>query len=156
MKTYISDSLISEALIVMQAMKQYNCFEVSKVKEIRTYYGINKQAAINLAIQCEWLVEKNGMYYTITPYGEGLLKNFDGMQVRLSMYRDILYNGTKPAKPVIVVPSNDFTVEYNGKIVQLKQGTARYKELKLKNGHNYMIFHGLGQVSLYANLGVSL
>lgn len=71
-------------------------------------------------------------------------------------YRDILYNGTKPAKPVIVVPSNDFTVEYNGKIVQLKQGTARYKELKLKNGHNYMIFHGLGQVSLYANLGVSL
>lgn len=100
MKTYISDSLISEALIVMQAMKQYNCFEISKVKEIRTYYGINKQAAINLAIQCEWLVETNGTCYTITPYGEELLKSFDGMQVRLTMYRDILYNYIKICKPI--------------------------------------------------------
>ncbi len=100
MKTYISDSLISEALIMMQAMKKNNCYLLSQIESINTYYGINKTAALNLAKQCDWVVINDGTTYIITPFGENLLQHFDGVQVRTSMYRDILKNYITTCKPI--------------------------------------------------------
>ncbi len=99
MKNYISDSLISEALIILQAMKQNNCFAIAQVENIRTYYGINKVAALNLAIQCKWVV-KNDVCFVITSYGERLIRWFSGMQVTTAMYRDILRNYIAVCRPI--------------------------------------------------------
>ncbi len=100
MKTYISDSLISEALILIQTMKQNDCFDLSKVESINTYYGINKAAAINLAMQCHWLRICDGVSYEITPFGTSLLERFDGMILRFGVYRDILKNYILICKPI--------------------------------------------------------
>lgn len=100
MKTYISDSLISEALIVMQAMKQNGCFNVLQVESIKTYYGINKKAALSLATQCKWIALCNNSTYEITSYGEKLLQHFNGIQVTQAMYRDILRNYILVCKPI--------------------------------------------------------
>lgn len=100
MKTYISDSLISEALIVMRAMKQNGCFSVPQVESIKTYYGINKKAALALATQCKWIALHNDSTYAITPYGENLLQHFNGTQVTSAMYRDILRNYILICKPI--------------------------------------------------------
>lgn len=100
MKTYISDSLISEALIVMQAMKQNGCFSVPQVESIKTYYGINKKAALVLATQCNWITLRNESTYEMTSYGEKLLQHFNGTQVSTAMYRDILRNYILICKPI--------------------------------------------------------
>lgn len=100
MKTYISDSLISEALIMMQAMKQNNCFALSQIESINTYYGINKAAALNFAAQCHWVSINDGVTYEITPFGEDLLQRFNGSQIRQSMYQDILKNYITTCKPI--------------------------------------------------------
>lgn len=71
-------------------------------------------------------------------------------------YRDFLYNGSQPVKPVIEVPDDGFSVYYNGKTIILKEGTNTYNAIKMKSGHNYMTFYGQGIVKLYANLGTSL
>lgn len=100
MKTYISDSLISETLILLQVMKQNDCFSVDQIKSIKTYYGINKTAAINLARQCEWIAMVDEMTYKMTPYGEKLLQGFNDMQIPEKLYRDILYNYIIRCKPI--------------------------------------------------------
>ena len=86
MKTYISDSLISEALIVMQAMKQNGCFSVPQVESIKTYYGINKKAALVLATQCNWITLHNESTYEITSYGEKLLQHFNVISQDISIH----------------------------------------------------------------------
>lgn len=100
MKTYISDSLISEALILLQAMKQNNCFSAIQIKSIKTYYGINKEAALNLARQCRWVEKVNDADYSITFYGEKLLRRFNDMQICKELYRDILSNYIRVCKPI--------------------------------------------------------
>ncbi len=100
MTAYLSDSLISEALVMIQAMKQNNCFALSQVNSIRTYYGINKVAALDLAIQCNWIVINNGTSYVITPFGEDLLRRFNGSQIQSSLYRDILRKYIAYCKPI--------------------------------------------------------
>lgn len=77
--------------------------------------------------------------------------NVDGVK-----YRDFFYNATKPADPTVEVPGEGFKVEYLGKTIMLKPGSNKYKDLRLKNGHNYMMFYGNGTINFYANLGVSL
>ncbi|WZL79734.1 DUF3883 domain-containing protein [Eubacteriales bacterium mix99] len=100
MKKYISDSLISEALLVMRAMKQYGCYTIAQINNMKMYYGINKDAALSLAEQCNWIVLKNETTYEITNYGENLLQNFNGMELRLSLYRDILKKYIVTCKPI--------------------------------------------------------
>ena len=99
MKTYISDSLISEALIIMHTMKENNCFDAEQVEKIKTFYGINKKAAIGLANQCDWL-ETNDDSYALTESGEILLSDFDGSIVRGSLYRRILESYITTCKPI--------------------------------------------------------
>ncbi len=99
MRTYISDSLISEALILLRSMKQNDCFTVDKIINIKTYYGINKESALNLALQCEWVGIDNTKTYEITTYGEKLLHEFDDMQISQDMYREILFNYVRICVP---------------------------------------------------------
>lgn len=100
MKTYISDSLISEALILLQAMQQNNCFSSIQIESIKTYYGINKTAAINLALQSKWIERVNSTDYVLTSYGAKLLGRFNDMQISKEMYRDILLNYIRVCKPI--------------------------------------------------------
>lgn len=100
MKTYISDSLISEALILLQVMKQNNCFSAIQIESIKTYYGINKKAALNLALQCRWVELVNDADYCMTSYGEKLLRRFNNMQICKALYRDILFNYIRVCKPI--------------------------------------------------------
>lgn len=100
MKTYISDSLISEALILLQTMKQNNCFSVDQVKNIKTYYGINKEAALQLACQCEWLIVIDESTYKLTPFGEKLLTGFYDMNISEGLYREILFHYITACKPI--------------------------------------------------------
>lgn len=100
MKTYISDSLISESLILLQTMKQCNCFSVAQIESIKTYYGINKTAALNLALQCKWIVQPTDGVFEMTPFGEKLLLGFSDMQIPKELYRDILYNYIIVCKPI--------------------------------------------------------
>lgn len=100
MKTYISDSLISEALILLQAMKQNDCFSVDQVENIKTYYGINKTAALQLAHQCEWLLVIDESTYKLTSYGERLLSSFYDMQISENLYREILFHYIVTCKPI--------------------------------------------------------
>ena len=100
MKTYISDSLISEALILLQAMKENNCFSVVEIENIRTYYGINKKAALHLALKCKWIFLKNNDVYELTAFGEKLMHEFIDMQISKDIYREILYNYILICKPI--------------------------------------------------------
>ena len=100
MKTYISDSLISETLILMQSMKQNNCFSDAQIESIKTYYGINKKTALCFALQCKWVEMVNSTEYAMTPYGERLLRSFNNMQICEDMYRDILFNYICVCKPI--------------------------------------------------------
>ncbi|MCR5694873.1 MAG: DUF3883 domain-containing protein [Clostridia bacterium] len=100
MKTYISDSLISEALILLQAMKQNNCFTAIQIESIKTYYGINKKTALNLALQCRWVEAVNDAEYALTSFGEKLMRDFNDMQLYKGLYRDILFNYIRVCKPI--------------------------------------------------------
>ena len=100
MKTYISDSLISEALILLQVMRENNCFSVVQIENIRTYYGINKIAALNLALKCKWIYLNNNDIYELTAFGDKLLHEFTDMQISKNLYRDILYNYITVCKPI--------------------------------------------------------
>lgn len=99
MKTYISDSLISEGLIMMQAMKQNNCYDVKEIYNIRPLYGINVKATLDLATSCNWLTITNNTY-EITSMGEKLLNSFNGFQLSPSLYQDILRNYILTCKPI--------------------------------------------------------
>lgn len=77
-------------------------------------------------------------------------------KVNKKKYRDFVYNGTKPARPVIDVPNANFQVKFKGRTIQLKEGKQAYGDLRLSNGHNHMIFYGTGIIKFYVNLGASL
>lgn len=100
MKAYLSDSLISESLILLLTMKQSNCFSAAQINSIKTYYGINKTAALEMALQCNWVSMTNDTVYEITPYGEKLLRSFNNMQISKDLYRDILFNYIVVCKPI--------------------------------------------------------
>lgn len=100
MKTYISDSLISESLILLHSMQQNNCYSIVQIPSIKTYYGINKQAALNLALQCQWLVLVDDELCELTTLGKRLMQMFNGMQISSDLYREILYNYIVVCKPI--------------------------------------------------------
>lgn len=100
MKIYFSDSLISEALILLQAIKQNNCCSLSQIESIKTYYGINKEAALCLIIQCKWINKVDNHSFEITQFGEKLLSAFKDMQINKDLYRVILYNYITVCKPI--------------------------------------------------------
>ena len=100
MKAYISDSLISESLILLQTMKQNDCFSAIQIESIKTYYGINKNAALNLALQCKWIDKINDTDYAMNSYGEKILRGFTDMQICEELYRNILFNYIRVCKPI--------------------------------------------------------
>lgn len=100
MRTYISDSLISEALIFLQVMENNKCFSTVQIESMKTYYGINKVAALNLAQQCKWVVMVNEATYEITSYGKELLREFNNLQIHKNLYRNILHNYITTCKPI--------------------------------------------------------
>lgn len=97
---YISDSLISEALVLLRIMKQNNCYKNTEIESINTYYGINKVTALNLAMQCKWININDEGTYEFTHFGDELLNNFDGAHIRIDMYQNILKNYIIICKPI--------------------------------------------------------
>jgi hypothetical protein len=91
MKNYISDGLVSETILLLDAITQYNCTKIKEIMELRITYGINKQSALLFALQCKWVVQDEG-YIRITAAGKNIVDQFDGHSINRKLWQSILHD----------------------------------------------------------------
>ncbi len=100
MKTYISDSLITESLILLSTMRANHCYTDEEIDGIKTFYGINKESALALAMQCNWITLNDAGSYDFTSFGESIIDRINSMPIKESLYRDILRNYIVECRPI--------------------------------------------------------
>ena len=98
MKSYISDGLVSESLLLLRSINDFNCTDKDQVRELHVTYGINKESALNFAIQCDW-INADGHLISITPKGNSVISAFNGYSVSESLWQRILYDYVSLSKP---------------------------------------------------------
>lgn len=99
MSTYVSTSLITEALVLLKFMARHNCFCEEDVGHLKVDYGINKKAALSMAKQCQWISVNDDMI-AFTEWGKELVAGFDGSLVGLEMWRAILKQYISVCHPI--------------------------------------------------------
>ena len=98
MKSYISDGLVSESLLLLKSISEFNCKNQDQVRELHVTYGINKHVALSFAIQCGW-IEAAADSIAITPKGECIISSFSGHSISEALWQRILYDYVSLSKP---------------------------------------------------------
>lgn len=99
MKTYISVNIVSQALILMSAIKKHACNFLREVVQLKLPYGINSGAAITFSQQCGWIIADNDSI-SFTDHGESIVSSFDGLMIDSSLWRVILTGYIEKSEPV--------------------------------------------------------
>lgn len=99
MKTYISVNIVSQALILMSAIKKHDCDSIREVVQLKLPYGINCDAAIIFSQQCGWIITDNDSI-RFTQYGESIIASFNGLMIGSSLWRVILTGYIEKSEPV--------------------------------------------------------
>ncbi len=89
MKNYISDGLVSETILLLDAIKKYKCTRTIEINELHVTYGINKQSALLFALQCNWVVQ-DGVNIRITTTGNNVVNQFGGHSISRELWQSIL------------------------------------------------------------------
>lgn len=89
MKNYISDGLVSETILLLDAVERYDCTKIEEIMELHVTYGINKQSALLFALQCKWAAQE-GVYIHITTAGKNIVDQFDGHSISRNLWKNIL------------------------------------------------------------------
>ena len=98
MKKYISVSRVSETLMLLQALKRYSCYDIMSLRHLKITYGINKQAALDFAVQCNW-VELHETKIDFTDQGDNLQNKFGGFSLSQEIWLDVLYSYIVNCRP---------------------------------------------------------
>ncbi len=98
MKKYISVNIVSQALILITAIKKHNCDSSQKINQIKLPYGINRDAAMTFSCQCEW-VSINNNEITFTKQGEKIVASFNGVLIDSALWRTILAEYIDKSEP---------------------------------------------------------
>ena len=98
MKSYISDGLVSESLLLLRSINDYKCKDKDQVRELHVTYGINKDSALDFAVQCDWVSEDNHLI-SIMPKGDSIISAFNGYSVSEALWQRILYDYVSLSKP---------------------------------------------------------
>ncbi len=99
MKNYISNGLVSETILLLDAIAKYHCTEKHEIMDLHITYGINKQSALQFASQCKWICHDNEHLH-ITDNGIGILKQFNGLTINKKLWRNVLYDYIVNSIPV--------------------------------------------------------
>lgn len=98
MKLHISVGRVSEAIMMLDAIRQYNCTDVESVMQLRIFYGINKAEAINFARQCQYIrIDQNKISFTED--GEHLVHLFGQEYLSPLLQRLVLKNFILYSRP---------------------------------------------------------
>ncbi len=98
MKSYISIGRLSETLLLLASIKTYQCKTFTEVDHLTVCYGINKRAAFDFAIQCQW-IEENSVGIEFTKHGEDIISSFKGTSISLDLWRIALYDYISVCRP---------------------------------------------------------
>ena len=89
MKTYISVNIVSQALILSNALKQHNCERTTELPLLKLPYGVNRDSALQFLVQCKW-VTISDCYIAFTPFGNSTTQRFAGVIIDQGLWRVIL------------------------------------------------------------------
>lgn len=98
MKTYISVNIVSQALILISAIKKHKCDCTSKIDQLKLPYGINRDAAMSFLRQCGWLLVDNDSL-CFTRHGEYIASVFNGVLIDQALWRVILARYIEMSEP---------------------------------------------------------
>lgn len=98
MKTYISVNIVSQALLLVLAIKKHGCDDIKEIEQLKLPYGVNRDAAIAFAHQCEWLKICNRSI-VFTHFGETIADSFNGVMIDQSLWQAILAKYIKTSEP---------------------------------------------------------
>lgn len=98
MKTYISVNIVSQALLLISAIKKHGCDSVRQVNQLQLTYGANRDAAMRFLRQCGW-IEVDNDAVAFTRYGERIAASFDGYQIDRTLWRAILSGYIEKSRP---------------------------------------------------------
>ena len=98
MKNYISVNIVSEALIMIQAVHSHGYYKYSDIQHLCLPYGIRLDVALSFARQCEWLVDDETTFI-FTETGKTINQLFDGETISKSLWRLILQNYITVCQP---------------------------------------------------------
>lgn len=98
MKTYISVNIVSQALLLISAMQKHGCDDIKEIEQLKLPYGVNRDAAIAFAHQCEWVKICNESI-VFTKFGEIIAASFNGVTIDQSLWQAILAKYIKTSEP---------------------------------------------------------
>lgn len=89
MKNYISDGLVSETILLLDAIAKYHCTNKREIMDLHVTYGINKQSALQFALQCKWICQ-DSEHLHITDTGISIMRQFNGFAISKKLWHDVL------------------------------------------------------------------
>lgn len=98
MNSYISVGRLSETLLLLSSVKNYSCNTFADVDHLTICFGINKRAAYEFAIQCQWLKETEGSF-SFTNRGDDLVLAFKTLGLSAFVWRTALYDYISICRP---------------------------------------------------------
>lgn len=98
MSSYISVGRLSESLLLLSAVKNYGCKSFAEVDHLTVCYGINKRAAYEFAVQCQWLEEYDNTF-SFTIRGNELVHIFKTDGLSNIMWMNALFDYISICRP---------------------------------------------------------
>lgn len=98
MRSYISIGRLSEALLLMASVKAYNCKSFTEVDHLTICFGINKRAAYDFALQCNWIADE-GSGIEFTNRGKEIVSLFRGTNITSGLWMRALYDYVSTCRP---------------------------------------------------------
>lgn len=98
MRSYISVGQLSETLLLLSAIKTYNCVNWDDIDHLTVCYGINKPLAYSFALQCEWIVSDSRSVF-FTERGNEIIQEFNGLEISRPLWLNVLYDYVSICRP---------------------------------------------------------
>jgi hypothetical protein len=89
MRKYISVGRVSESLMLLRTIDELNCSSYNDMTQLKVIYGINKDMALEFAIEFGWVFLR-GDDLTITTVGKDILQLFYLNTINEELWRTIL------------------------------------------------------------------
>ena len=98
MRNYISVSIVSETLLLIDAIQKHGYYQFSDIHQLRLPYGVRIDTALSFAKQCAWLAD-NETAFIFTETGKDIAQRFDGESIDINLWRLILRNYINVCEP---------------------------------------------------------
>jgi len=98
MGTYISVGVVTETLLFLKEAKQLDCFSLCELSKLRKYY-VSSNVVVAFAKNCDW-INVDDELFVITSKGLGVLEQFDGYYISVSLWRTVLCDYITALKPI--------------------------------------------------------